>query len=155
MRYDVSRHNAEREIRLPDTEIAERYLGGETTAELSAAFSVSRPTIAKSLARSGVQMRPAKQRPGILAGDANPAWKGGRRQRADGYWLVQTPDGERLEHRVVMERKLGRHLRDDEIVHHADEDKSNNDPENLEVMSQSDHARLHAPAMHQARYGNG
>ena len=155
MRYDVSRHNAEREIRLPDTEIAERYLGGETTAELSAAFSVSRPTIAKSLARSGVQMRPAKQRPGILAGDANPAWKGGCRQRADGYWLVQTPDGERLEHRVVMERKLGRHLRDDEIVHHVDEDKSNNDPENLEVMSQSDHARLHAPAMHQARYGNG
>ena len=155
MKYDVSRHNAEREIRLPDAEIAERYLSGATTAELATAFFVSRPTIAKSLAKSGVQMRPAKQRPGILAGDANPAWKGGRRQRADGYWLVQTPDGERLEHRVVMERKLGRHLRDDEIVHHVDEDKSNNDPENLAVMSQSDHARHHAPAMHQARNGNG
>lgn len=100
-------------------------------------------------------MRPAKQRPGILAGDANHAWRGGRRQRVDGYWLVLTPDGERLEHRVVMERKLGRPLRDDEIVHHVDEDKSNNDPENLEVMSQSDHARHHAPARHQARYGNG
>ena len=72
MRYDVSRHNVEREIRLPDAEIAELYLAGATTAELAVAFSVSRPTIAKSLARSGVQMRPAKQRPGILAGDANP-----------------------------------------------------------------------------------
>lgn len=155
MRYDVSLHNAEREIHLPDAEIAERYLAGETTAELATAFSVSRPTIAKSLARSGVQMRPAKQRPGVLARDANPAWRGGRRQRADGYWLLLTPDGERLEHRVVMERQLGRPLREDEIVHHIDENKSNNDPSNLEVMSQSEHARLHAPAMHQARYGNG
>lgn len=155
MRYDVSRHNAEKEIRLPDAEVADRYMMGATIAELAKVFTVSRPTIAKSLTRSDVQMRPAKQRPGILAGDANPAWKGGRRQRLDGYWLVRTPDGERLEHRVVMERKLGRPLRDDEIVHHIDEDKGNNDPGNLEVMSQSDHARHHAPAMHHARYGNG
>ena len=35
MKYDVSRHNAEREIRLPDAEIAERYLSGATTAELA------------------------------------------------------------------------------------------------------------------------
>lgn len=155
MRYDVSQHNFERVITLPDAEIAARYRSGETIAELATAYGVSRPTLAKALDRQGVARRPAKQRPGILSGSANPSWKGGRRQRRDGYLLVCTPEGDRLEHRVVMEAHLGRRLRDDEVVHHRDGDKSNNNPSNLDVMSQSDHARHHAPDMHAARYGHG
>lgn len=155
MRYDVARHNVDRVIVLPDVEIAARYLAGETVAELAVSYGVSRPTLAKALDREGVQRRAAKQRKGRLSGEANPAWNGGRRRRKDGYWLVWTPEGERLEHRVVMERHLGRKLRDEEIVHHRDEDKGNNDPANLELMRQSEHARLHSPAMHAARYGHG
>lgn len=49
----------------------------------------------------------------------------------------------RHQHRVVMERILGRKLNDDEIVHHIDENKKNNNPKNLQVMTQSQHARLH------------
>lgn len=49
------------------------------------------------------------------------------------------------EHRQVAEEKLGRALLPGEIVHHKDEDKRNNDPDNLEVLpSQAEHARLHA-----------
>ena len=48
-------------------------------------------------------------------------------------------------HRVVMENKLGRILLPDEIVHHIDEDKSNNNESNLMVLSVSDHAKLHRP----------
>lgn len=47
-------------------------------------------------------------------------------------------------HRVLMENKIGRWLRPDEIVHHIDEDKFNNDIENLEVVTRSDHSRHHA-----------
>lgn len=154
-RYNVAEHNADRVIALPDAEIAARYIAGETIAELALAFDVSRPTIAKSLDRGSVSRRPAKQRPGRCAGAANPSWKGGRRQRPDGYWMVWTPDGERLEHRVVAERTLGRPLVADEIVHHIDGDRGNNDPANLKVMSQSEHAAHHAPEMHSARYGHG
>lgn len=153
MKYDVSKHNLERIIALPDTEIAGRYRSGETIAELATAYGVSSPTIAKALDREHVKRRPAKQRRGKLKGNANPAWKGGRRQRGDGYWMVNTEEGERLEHRVVMEKKIGRRLAPGEIVHHRDGDKGNNDPTNLEVMSQADHARHHAPEMHAARYG--
>lgn len=46
-------------------------------------------------------------------------------------------------HRVIAEQKLGRKLRPGEIVHHIDGNKRNNDPSNLAVMTQSEHARLH------------
>lgn len=49
----------------------------------------------------------------------------------------------RHQHRVVMERKLGRKLRKGEIVHHIDHNKKNNHPSNLAVMTQAEHARSH------------
>lgn len=50
----------------------------------------------------------------------------------------------RHEHRVIMEKHLNRKLLRDEIVHHKDGNKGNNDISNLEVMTQSDHARKHS-----------
>jgi len=49
----------------------------------------------------------------------------------------------RHQHRVVAERMLGRKLRKGEIVHHIDENKKNNHPSNLLVMTQAQHCRLH------------
>ena len=46
-------------------------------------------------------------------------------------------------HRIVAERILGRPLKPGEIVHHIDGNKRNNDPSNLMIMTQSEHARLH------------
>ena len=50
----------------------------------------------------------------------------------------------RGQHRVVMEQELGRKLYSDEVVHHIDHDRSNNDISNLQLMSRQEHARLHA-----------
>lgn len=47
------------------------------------------------------------------------------------------------QHRVVMEKILGRKLKKGEVVHHKDMNKQNNNPNNLQVMTQSEHARLH------------
>ena len=46
-------------------------------------------------------------------------------------------------HRVVMENELGRPLLDDEDVHHKNEDKTDNRPANLEVLSKSEHTKRH------------
>lgn len=46
-------------------------------------------------------------------------------------------------HRRTMEDFLGRRLGKDEVVHHINGDKQDNSIENLEVMSNSEHARLH------------
>ena len=54
---------------------------------------------------------------------------------ADGQWQR----GYKYAHRVVMEEVLGRPLRSDEHVHHADGDKQNNRPDNLFVLPASSH----------------
>ena len=53
-------------------------------------------------------------------------------------------DGWMKEHRYVAEKKLGRLLKPEEVVHHLDEDKFNNDPDNLIVFkTNSDHSAFH------------
>jgi hypothetical protein len=47
-------------------------------------------------------------------------------------------------HRVVMEKKLGRPLRDDEDVHHKDGDKTNFKLRNLKVLGHREHGYVSA-----------
>lgn len=54
-------------------------------------------------------------------------------------------------HRVAAEQKLGRPLRRGEVVHHLDGNKHNNAPENLEILTQSEHVRRHYDQMMKAR----
>lgn len=53
-------------------------------------------------------------------------------------------NGSILEHRYIAGKKLGRLLKDNEVVHHLDGIKTNNTSDNLIVFSsESDHARFH------------
>lgn len=47
--------------------------------------------------------------------------------------------------RLLMENYLGRKLDKNEDVHHIDEDKSNNDISNLEVIDHVKHEKMHNP----------
>lgn len=47
-------------------------------------------------------------------------------------------------HRMLAEKQLRRKLRKDEVVHHIDGDRRNNFPENLMVMTKSEHSSLYA-----------
>jgi len=47
------------------------------------------------------------------------------------------------EHRLVMELHIGRKLDKNEIVHHIDGDRFNNDISNLRIMSVKEHSVVH------------
>ena len=61
------------------------------------------------------------------------------------YKRIITKEGKKkFVHRAVMEQVLGRKLRSDEIVHHIDGNKLNNDPSNLMIVTREEHARIHS-----------
>ena len=54
-----------------------------------------------------------------------------------------TVNGYVLLHRAVVENSIGRLLTKDEIVHHKDDNSFNNAVDNLEILTQSKHAKQH------------
>lgn len=80
----------------------------------------------------------------------HPNWKGGRKINSQGYVLIHNPDhryadkqGYVREHRLVMEKELGKPIHPRYDVHHINGDKKDNRPENLQVLTSLQHDRLH------------
>jgi hypothetical protein len=53
----------------------------------------------------------------------------------------------RDEHRVLMEKHLGRTLDTNEVVHHINGDRRDNRIENLQILTLSEHSKLHGQGM--------
>jgi len=85
-----------------------------------------------------------------LRGPLNASWEGGVHRDNYGYiwlWAEGHPnmsgEGYVKRARLVVEERLGRYLSRDELVHHINEIKNDDRPDNLEVMTRSEHTTHH------------
>lgn len=117
--------------------------GGLTKSDDARVASISEKLTGRTVSQEAKErMRNAKL--GKVRELANN-WRGGLQYR-NGYGVHRrTVCGRRMyAHRLVAEKSLGRPLKRSEHVHHIDRNKANNTPENLLVMSNGTHTRLHA-----------
>lgn len=86
-----------------------------------------------------------------MTGNKHPNWKGGRISDGHGYVFLYMPDHPRStkqgyirEHIYILEQKLGRPIKKDEIPHHINGIKDDNRPENLTVLkTHREHMIIH------------
>jgi hypothetical protein len=150
-------------------QLADMYARGQSIPQISGRTGINRSKVRSELLKAGVSLRSRKEALGIREGlgahaigvkrQFTPEWRAnisrarkewgeqnalGVSTKPSGY--VEYTRGEhkgRSEHVVAMEKRLGRKLKPDEVVHHIDRDRANNSDDNLALVTRSGHARLH------------
>lgn len=96
-----------------------------------------------SIACSAKYKKKIGHKPPVKIGKEHYRWKGGKDITNQGYYRI-TVNGKRvLEHRYLMEKKIGRKLFRYEHIHHIDGNKLNNNIENLLLVSPRQHQNIH------------
>lgn len=125
--------------------ISSHFKEGVTTAEVAEATGYSSASVLKAATEVGFKLTNTYHTGEIIT--------------HNGYRMIPAPAGHPdadskgyiREHRLIMERKIGRRLKSDEVVHHINHDKLDNSLSNLELTTLADHTSHH----HTGKAGRG
>jgi hypothetical protein len=128
-------------------DVCRRYVSGESQEEIASSLGVAHKAVQTVLRRHGIKPRRAIKRNQI--GENNASWKGGVTRSGAGYLLRKMPAHPRAnakgyvpEHVLVAESIYGP-IPPEMHVHHLNEVKDDNRPENLVVLAARTHRVLH------------
>lgn len=133
-RYEIPRDHKDS----TDKVQAIRFLAsqGKTSTEIGEAITMSLNEVNRHIKKHGIEV--TRYHKGYVKTDS-------------GYILIFCPDhpnsdkkGYVRQHILVMTQQLGRALNGNEVVHHKDENKANNELQNLELMTDSNHKSYHS-----------
>ena len=103
----------------------------------------SRSNLSRTLRNLGIEIRQNK-------GTNHHNWKGGKIIKGDGYYGIWCPSHKRAdkqgyvyEHTLVIEKNMGILPNKNEVIHHIDTNKLNNDIENLIICNNKEHTMIH------------
>jgi hypothetical protein len=135
----------------------EHNKGHNHTAEWKAMMSArnsgeNNPFYGRSHSDLTLQVLSKKAKSRYKTQQDHPLYKNGTKTRPDGY--VRYSSNDKFVHRVVMEIFLGRELDTDEVVHHLNGDVKDNRIENLQLMTNSEHRKLHCKTQKRTENGN-
>lgn len=151
-------------------EIKRLYEAGLSTNEIGSMLLIDGSNIFHALRSRGIKIRNRQEstqlahnqgRVNVCKGRNHRWWKGGRSTHSNGYILISQPGHHRAdcrgyvpEHVLVAEKKIGRALKPNEIVHHNNHIRTDNRPENLDVMTNVEHGKMHGIEGARARWRN-
>ena len=109
-------------------------------SEIAKECEVGITTISRWAAK--FEIREIRDYKGSHKGSQNPYWRGGKyKDNVSGFIWVYNPKhpsatkkGYVAEHRLIMEKFIGRYLRGNEIVRHKNKIKDDNKIKNLEIV---------------------
>lgn len=163
-KYGISRRKrTSRHAKLNDKDwLRKAYVeDGRSISSLAREAGCTVGPVRDALHALGIETRGSKaayeistqKRLGSTAGN----WQGGRRILRTGYVYIYAPDhpyatksGYVMEHRLVMEKRLGRYLEPHELVHHINGLKGDNRDENLQLTENGTHISDHFKSGHEA-----
>jgi len=128
-----------------ENKVIDLYLGCFNLGAVALEMGIYRTGVSRILKRNNIEIKENK------SGKDHPNWRGGKNMnKGDGYIGIHKPGHERAdggnyvyEHTLNFEKHYGFLPKKNEVLHHIDLDKQNNEISNLYLCGHKKHLQIH------------